>query len=82
MLQGPFEGKWQSSRFGGGGGSSGKVTVWEGGHRVPAIMRWPGRIPGGRVSDALTSTLDLLPTFAALAGYERKMYFSMMGWAI
>jgi arylsulfatase len=46
----------------------GKGTSWEGGQRVPCIMRWPGHIPQGRVCDKMASTLDLLPTFAAIAG--------------
>ncbi len=36
--------------------------------RVPCIVRWPGRVPAGRVCDELCSSLDLLPTLAALAG--------------
>jgi arylsulfatase A len=40
----------------------------EGAHRVPCIMRWPGKIPAGSTSDELTSMMDLLPTFAGLAG--------------
>jgi len=47
-----------------------KMTTWEGGARVPGIMRWPGKIPGGQVSSEMASTLDLFPTFAALAGAE------------
>ncbi|QDT37751.1 sulfatase family protein [Stratiformator vulcanicus] len=54
-------------------GSSGplrgaKGSTWEGGLRVPAIVRWPGHVPAGRTSDAMISTLDVLPTFASLAG--------------
>jgi arylsulfatase A-like enzyme len=45
-----------------------KGSTWEGGIRVPAIIRWPGRVPAGRSSDSIISTLDVLPTFAALAG--------------
>lgn len=45
-----------------------KGSTWEGGVRVPAIVRWPGHVPAGRTSDAIVSTLDVLPTFAALAG--------------
>jgi len=40
----------------------------EGGMRVPCIVRWPGKIPGGESYSEITSTLDVLPTFAALAG--------------
>ena len=48
----------------------GKGSTYEGGLRVPCIVRWPGHVPAGRVSDAIFSTLDFLPTFATLAGYE------------
>jgi arylsulfatase A-like enzyme len=40
----------------------------EGAMRMPCVMRWPGRIAAGAVNDELCSTLDLLPTFAQLAG--------------
>ncbi len=40
----------------------------EGAMRMPCVMRWPGRIPAGKVQDSLCATMDLLPTFAALAG--------------
>ena len=43
-----------------------KHTTWEGGVRVNGIFRWPGRIPAGRVSNTLTTTMDLLPTIAYL----------------
>ncbi|MCK4760391.1 MAG: sulfatase-like hydrolase/transferase, partial [Candidatus Aminicenantes bacterium] len=46
----------------------GKGTSWEGGQRVPCIMRWPGHIPADTVCDKMASTMDLLPTFAAIAG--------------
>ena len=45
-----------------------KMTAWEGGSRVPFIARWPGKIPVGRKSDEILSTMDMLPTFASLAG--------------
>jgi len=47
---------------------AGKGTTYEGGMRVPCIIRWPGKIPADKVCDELASTMDLLPTFARLAG--------------
>ena len=46
----------------------GKGTSWEGGTRVPCVMRWPGRIPAGATSDDFVMTIDLLPTLAKLTG--------------
>ncbi|NXA35868.1 ARSG Arylsulfatase, partial [Eudromia elegans] len=63
---GPFTGAWQRLR----GGSSAKQTTWEGGHRVPALAYWPGRIPANRSSAAVLSTMDIFPTLVALAGAE------------
>jgi len=48
----------------------GKGSTYEGGLRVPCIVRWPGHVPAGRVSDAIFCTLDFLPTFGKLAGYQ------------
>jgi len=45
-----------------------KGTTWEGGMREPCIVWWPGRIPAGKTCNQLTCTMDLLPTFARLAG--------------
>jgi len=45
-----------------------KGTTWEGGMRVPCIVRWPGRIPPATECSQLACTMDLLPTFAKLAG--------------
>jgi len=45
-----------------------KSSVYEGGHRVPFIARWPGRIPAGRGSDAMAMNIDILPTVLGLAG--------------
>jgi arylsulfatase A-like enzyme len=50
-----------------------KHTVYEGGLRVPCIAWWPGHVLAGRVCDEFVSTLDLLPTFARLAGMESKV---------
>jgi len=46
----------------------GKGSTWEGGVRVPCIVRWPRTITAGRVESTPCSALDLFPTFAALAG--------------
>ncbi len=61
--------------YGKHGGSAGplregKGTTWEGGVREPCIMRWPGKIPAGAVCSEPLMTIDLLPTFARLAGAE------------
>jgi arylsulfatase len=45
-----------------------KGTVFEGGFRVPCIIRWPGRVPAGKVENGLISGLDWFPTLAAAAG--------------
>ncbi len=49
-----------------GGLREGKMTSWEGGQRVPFIIKWPGVTPNGTVCDKLGSTIDLLPTFASI----------------
>jgi arylsulfatase A-like enzyme len=49
---------------------SGKVSTFEGGVRVPTILWGPGRVPAGTTCDKIASTLDILPTCAALAGAE------------
>ncbi len=48
----------------------GKFNTWEGGLRVPCIMRWPGTIPAGTVSSEIVTSMDFLPTLARLAGAE------------
>ncbi len=45
-----------------------KGTTWEGGVRVPMVVRWPGKIPAGRVSNGIQSHEDLFVTLAAAAG--------------
>jgi arylsulfatase A len=64
-------GPWLS--YGKHGGSAGplregKGTTFEGGMRVPCVMRWPRCIEAGRVEHTIASTLDFLPTFVSLAG--------------
>ena len=46
----------------------GKLTHYEGGARVPMIMRWPGKLEAGAVYSGITSLMDLLPTTVAAAG--------------
>ena len=53
------------------GGSSGplrgeKGTTWEGGQRVPCIVRWPSRVPAGTLQRQVVTNMDLLPTIATL----------------
>ncbi|MCM8532624.1 MAG: sulfatase [Lentisphaeraceae bacterium] len=47
-----------------------KTSTWEGGVRVPFVIRAPGKVPAGKVSENIAMTMDLLPTFAKLAGVE------------
>jgi arylsulfatase A len=66
-------GPWLS--YGNHGGSArplreGKGTAFEGGVREPFVARWPGHIPAGTVCREPAMTIDLLPTFASLAGAE------------
>ncbi|MEC8555010.1 MAG: sulfatase [Planctomycetota bacterium] len=49
---------------------NGKGSPYEGGYRLPCIARWPGTVPAGKSSDAIFATVDLMPTFAKLAGFE------------
>jgi arylsulfatase len=48
--------------------AGGKGTGLEGGFRVPAIVRWPGKVPAGKVENAIVSGLDWFPTLVAAAG--------------
>lgn len=50
--------------------SGGKGSTFEGGMRVPTVIRWPGTIPAGQAIGELMTTMDLLPTFGKLAGAE------------
>jgi arylsulfatase A-like enzyme len=47
-----------------------KGSIWEGGHRVPFLARWPGKIQAGSTCDALIAHLDMAATFAAITGVE------------
>lgn len=59
-------GPWYGGSTGGLRGMKG--TTWEGGYRVPCIVRWPGRVPSGQTLDAIATTPDLFPTALAAAG--------------
>lgn len=47
-----------------------KADIWEGGHRVPFVVRWPGKTPPGTVSNQLVELIDLLATCAAIVNAE------------
>lgn len=47
-----------------------KFGVWEGGHRIPFIAKWPGKIEAGTVSNQLICNVDMLATFMALTGQD------------
>lgn len=46
----------------------GKGSVWEGGHREPCLMWWPGKIEAGKTIEKIASTIDVLPTLAEITG--------------
>ena len=50
--------------------AGGKGTVLDGGFRVPAIIRWPGKVPAGKVENGIVSGLDWFPTLVKAAGYQ------------
>jgi len=51
-----------------GGLREGKTTSWEGGQRVPCIVKWPGNVPSGVVCNQLASSIDFFPTLASIVG--------------
>jgi arylsulfatase A-like enzyme len=51
-----------------GGLRGAKSQIWEGGHRVPFLAMWPGRVPAGEVRHQVIGTHDIVPTFVELAG--------------
>jgi arylsulfatase len=53
-----------------GGLREGKTTSWEGGQRVPFIIKWPGHVPAGTICNKLACAIDILPSFAKLAGAD------------
>ena len=64
-------GPWLTQKENGGSAGllfEGKGSAYEGGMRVPAIAWWPGTIKEGQISEALATTMDILPTVASLSG--------------
>jgi len=64
-------GPWLSKKHHGGSAKplrAGKGTTYEGGMRVPGIVRWPAKAPKGVESDEVVGTIDLLPTIAKITG--------------
>jgi arylsulfatase A-like enzyme len=64
---------FQSDNGGSGNGGNAplrgqKGTMWEGGLRVPFLAWWPGRLPAGKVTDEFLTSLEILPTLAAISG--------------
>ena len=47
-----------------------KCEIYEGGHRVPCIVYWPGKIEGGRTTDQIVLSMDFYPTIAKIAGAD------------
>ena len=47
-----------------------KTSIWDGGHRVPFIARWPGKIEPATENDTMICLTDMMATFAAITGYE------------
>lgn len=56
-----------------------KTEMYEGGHRVPFIARWPGKIKDGSISHETAMTFDLLPTFLEVAGIQQGNTLSFDG---
>lgn len=60
-VAGGFNGPWRGGKGHGG---------WDGGYRVPTVLRWPGVVPEGSSSDEPTSNMDFFPTFAEIIGRQ------------
>ncbi|MEX0321887.1 MAG: arylsulfatase [Puniceicoccaceae bacterium] len=58
-------GQWSSGDYRGV-----KRDIYEGGHRVPFIVRWPGKVEAGTITDEVVSQVDLAATFAEMSGYS------------
>ena len=62
-----------------GGTRGSKGSEYDGGHRVPFFIRWPGKIPAGRDVGTLSAHVDVLPTFIELCGLEKPEKVAMDG---
>lgn len=60
----------------------GKFSHYEGGHRVPAVAWWPGRIKSGVVSSELIMGFDLFPTFVEIAGLQENLPTNLDGLSV
>ncbi len=56
-----------------------KRTLWEGGIRVPGLVRWTGKVPAGKVSNEIVHMTDVFPTFLAAAGLEPEPAWKVDG---
>jgi N-acetylgalactosamine-6-sulfatase len=56
-----------------------KTQLWEGGIRVPALLRWPGKVPAGKTSEVVTGILDIFPTLCAAATLPRPAGLKLDG---
>ncbi len=61
-----------------------KFSLYDGGIRVPGLLRWPGRIPAGQVLSAPAAAMDIFPTFLRAAGGDPSRYaldgVDLLGW--
>ena len=56
-----------------------KSSMWEGGLRVPFIMRWPGKVPAGKVTDEFLTSLEILPTLLSATGTTKPVDVKLDG---
>jgi arylsulfatase A len=73
MLNEGGQAAWRAGHRANGDWLGYKFGAWEGGHRVPLIVRWPGKVPASSVSNALVGVnVDLFATFAAIMGEKLR----------
>ncbi len=59
-----------------------KGTMWEGGLRVPCMMKWPGKIAPGRITDNFISSLEIFPTILDITGIDKPDSLILDGFSI